>query len=216
MPFIISQAAVAEELRDEVVRLVRGNIMSLTNVVSQVMRHAALARHRRQKTHEELAPQRPSVRPVLELLEDRTVLTTWAVTSPADSGAGSLRAVIAAAQSGDQIIFDDSLHGHVITLTSGQLALTKSLDIEGLGADQLAVSGNHTSPIFSISGGVTVTIAGLPFSDGRVVGNGTDALGGGLFNNGGDVTLDHVVIRNNVALAVDESRPPRSAQGGGL
>jgi hypothetical protein len=41
------------------------------------------------------------------MLEERTVLSTWTVTNSADSGDGSLRAVIAAAQSGDQIVFRD-------------------------------------------------------------------------------------------------------------
>jgi hypothetical protein len=44
----------------------------------------------------------------------------------------------------------------------------------------------------------------------------TDALGGGILNNGGDITLIHVVIRNNVARGADSSRPSRSAQGAGL
>src|SRR5262245_24647173 len=67
-------------------------------------------------------PARPgqSVLPRLEILEDRTVLSTWTVTSPADSGDGSLRAMIAAAQDGDQIVFHPSLQGQTITLTSGQ------------------------------------------------------------------------------------------------
>src|SRR5262245_11051014 len=77
--------------------------------------------------------------PGLEALEDRTVPSTLTVTSTADSGAGSLRAAIADAQSGDQIVFDHDLSGQTITLTSGELAITKNLDIEGLGADQLIV-----------------------------------------------------------------------------
>jgi hypothetical protein len=51
--------------------------------------------------------------------------STLLVTSPADSGPGSLRAVIVAAQSGDQIVFDQSLSGQTITLTSGPLAITQ-------------------------------------------------------------------------------------------
>jgi len=101
------------------------------------------------------------------------------VTNPADSGDGSLRAAIAAGQSGDQIVFDTSLKGQAITLTSGQLAITQSLDIEGPGADKLAVSGNHASRIFAVSGGVTVIIAGLTISDGMVVGGD----GGGAILN---------------------------------
>src|SRR5262249_12033349 len=39
-------------------------------------------------------------------------------------------------------------------------------------------------------------------SDGALAGS-TDARGGGILNNGGDVTLDHVVITNNVARGGD-------------
>ena len=85
--------------------------------------------------------------PRLEALESRALPSTLTVLNNADSGDGSLRAAIAAAQSGDQIVFDGGLMGKTITLTSGQLALTKSLDIEGPGAEELAVSGNHQSRV---------------------------------------------------------------------
>src|SRR5712692_3319981 len=39
-------------------------------------------------------------------------------------------------------------------------------------------------------------------SNGALAGS-TDALGGGILNNGGNITLDHVVITNNVARAGD-------------
>src|SRR6516225_7876229 len=71
---------------------------------------------RRQHTRQ----KRPArVRPVLELLEDRTVLSTLTVLNALDSGAGSLRDAIKAARSGDTILFDSSLSGQTITLTSG-------------------------------------------------------------------------------------------------
>src|SRR5437879_1843867 len=79
----------------------------------------------------------------LEQLEDRTLLSTITVLNNADSGDGSLRAALGAASSGDTINFAPGLAGQTITLTSGELAIDKSLDIEGLGADQLTVSGNN-------------------------------------------------------------------------
>src|SRR5439155_11602502 len=125
--------------------------MSLPNVLSRVLRRRASSRH--QQTHLRSARQRRSFLLNLERLEDRTVLSTWTVTNPVDNGDGSLRAAIAAAQSGDQIVFDGSLQGQTILLTSGPLAIDKSLDIEGLGADQLTVSGNNASRVFDITGG---------------------------------------------------------------
>jgi hypothetical protein len=61
--------------------------------------------------------------PLLLVLEDRTVLSVLTVLNNADSGAGSLRDTLAAAQSGDTIGFDPSLTSETITLSSGPLAL---------------------------------------------------------------------------------------------
>jgi hypothetical protein len=151
---------------------------------------------------------RPSFVPRLLVLEDRTMPSALTVLNNADSGPGSLRAAIADAQSGDQIVFDPSLDGHTITLTSGQLDLSKSLDIEGPGADQLAISGNHQSRIFNISGGATVTIAGLTITNGQSVG----ANGGGILNNASTLTLANDVLSHNQTLGL----PGGSVRGGAI
>ena len=88
----------------------------------------------------------------LESLESRRLLSTLIVSSAADSGAGSLRAQIAAAHSGDTISFAPGLAGQTITLTSGSLSIAKSLAIQGPGADRLTISGNDPSVVFWISG----------------------------------------------------------------
>jgi hypothetical protein len=173
--------------------------MLLTNVLSRVIRRAAPPS--RQKAHQKPAHFGRSFVPRLEILEDRTVLSIWTVTSPADSGDGSLRATIAAAQSADQIVFDPSLQGQTITLSSGELDITKDLDIEGLGADQLAISGNHQSRIFNISGGVTVTIAGLTLTDALGVGPSSTSGGGAILNTGSKLTVANAVFSNNEARA---------------
>src|SRR6266850_1934247 len=97
------------------------------------------------KRSKQRAGRRPAFMPRLELFEGRDVPSTLTVQNNHDSGAGSLRHEIAHAQDGDTIIFDSSLNGQTITLTSGQLAINKSLDIEGPGAGRLAVSGNDAS-----------------------------------------------------------------------
>src|ERR1700736_3334612 len=125
--------------------------MSLPNMWNRVLRGRASSR-RRQQTHRQPTRLGRSFVPRLEPLEDRMVLSTLTVTNPADSGDGSLRAAIALAQSGDQVFFDTSLKGQTITLASGPLAIAQSLDIEGPGTDQLAISANHASRIFAISG----------------------------------------------------------------
>src|SRR5689334_6301935 len=71
---------------------------------------------------------------------------TIIVTSPADSGPGTLRQALAIADNGDTIDVANILG--VITLTSGELVVNKSLTINGPGADLLAVDGNTTSRVF--------------------------------------------------------------------
>ena len=99
--------------------------------------------------------------PQLDLLEDRTVLSVLTVLNNADSGAGSLRDTLAAAQSGDTIVFDPSLAHETITLSSGPLALSNNLTIDGPGADLLAISGNQQSQLFTLSGSARVATSDL-------------------------------------------------------
>src|SRR5207302_1486338 len=124
------------------------------------------------------ARRRAVFRPTLAALEDRKLLSTLTVTNTLDSGKGSLRAEIAAAQPGDTIRFAGKLTNQTITLTSGELVINKSLDIEGPSAGRLTVSGNNASRVFDIQGGVTVTLAGLTIANGQVA----DDLGGGIAN----------------------------------
>jgi hypothetical protein len=137
--------------------------------------------------------------PRLESLEDRTVPSTLTVLNNHDSGAGSLRAAIAGAKSGDTIVFAPVLDGQTIALTSGELAISKSLDIEGSGASLLAISGNNSSRVFDVSQNqtdVVVTIAGLTIKDGLSPGKG---YGGGIWNVSSTLNLVNDVLSNNVA-----------------
>src|SRR5262249_33220859 len=92
------------------------------------------------------AKRRSSPRPFvprLEILEGRTLPSTFTVLNLADSGAGSLRDTILVAESNpgpDVINFASGLTG-TITLTSGQFQITTDMTINGPGADQLTVSG---------------------------------------------------------------------------
>jgi hypothetical protein len=142
------------------------------------------------------------------------------VTSAADSGPGSLRAAVAAAPNGATISFDPSLAGQTITLTSGELAITRSLEIEGLGADQLTVSSNNASRIFDISAGAVVTIAGMTMADGLANGSSPVlASTGGAILDFGTLTLSNDVLSNNQAIGDANTSPlgkPGRALAGGL
>src|SRR5262245_50821661 len=96
-------------------------------------------------------------RPRLEALEDRVVPAIFTVSNANDSGAGSLRAAITAANAttaADTIAFAPGLAGKTIALTSGEIAISKALSIAGLGASKLAISGNNASRLFNITDGV--------------------------------------------------------------
>jgi hypothetical protein len=168
----------------------------LASMVRNFRRHEEGPSSRR-KIRRKSAPQRRSFVPRLEILEDRTVLSTLTVMSAADDGSRvTLRAAISAASSGDTIVFDPSLDGQTITLTSGELAITKNLNIEGLGADNLAVSGQNMFRVFDIAGGATVIISGLTIENGNGVGPGK-GNGGGVVNFGSNLTLEADTITNN-------------------
>src|SRR5579864_5407376 len=87
-----------------------------------------------------VARKQSTYRPRLEALEDRWVPSTLMVSNNLDSGTGSLRAEIAAARSGDTIVFAPSVNGQTITLTSGELLISKNLTITGADSTGAAVN----------------------------------------------------------------------------
>ncbi len=131
-------------------------------------------------------------RPLLELLEDRTLLSIQYVESTMDSGPASLRGVIGAAVQGDIIEFAIGVTG-TITLTSGPIEIPASVAIEGPGAGSITVSGNGASGVFGVEVDKIVTIAGLTITDG-----GNEPLGGALINRG-TLTLANCAVSNSSA-----------------
>ena len=108
--------------------------------------------------------------------------------------------------SGDTIAFARGLHG-TITLTSGELLVADSVTINGPGANQLSVSGNNASRVFEVAAGQNVTISGLTITHGSA-----PDQGGGILNDGSNLTLSGVDLSQNVAFESGTS----GAQGGGL
>ncbi len=160
-------------------------------------------RTRRASAHKPTARFRPQ----LEMFERRDLLSTLTVINNLDSGTGSLRAEISAANSGDTIAFSQKLKGQTITLTSGELVVNQDLDIDGLGAQRLAVSGDGTSRVFDVSGGATVTLSGL------TVAAGTADVGGGIMNEAGaTLYISQCTLTGNQALGGASG----NAQGGAI
>ncbi len=150
--------------------------------------------------------RKSSFLPRMEGLEERIVLSTMSVVNTDDNGPGSLRQAIldANAQEGADVIQFASVLAGTIGLTSGQLAITDELTIDGPGADVLTVSGSGMSRVFLVEG-TTVTIDDITIADGLATDYGVPespelayiAAGGGLANFSGNVTLNNVHVTGN-------------------
>jgi hypothetical protein len=133
---------------------------------------------------------------VLCLIALSTQAATSTVTNTNDSGAGSLRQALADVVDGDTINFDSALNGQTITLTSGELLVNKSIRINGPGADNMTVDGNHASRVFHASRWVTATISGLTIANGDA---GVDHGGGGIQNDHATLLVDNCTVSGNHA-----------------
>jgi hypothetical protein len=130
--------------------------------------------------------------------------TVIPVTSAADSGPGTLRAAVDAANISTtpvEIDFDLNQGETAITLTSGQLELKNTavpITIDGPGATSLAIDGDHNSRVFQIDPNVTASISGLTIRDGLAAGSysGLFPSGGGVLNEG-TATLTGVTLSGN-------------------
>lgn len=122
------------------------------------------------------------------------------VTNTNNSGAGSLRDTIAKAQAGDTIQFSSTLASKKITLTGGDINITKNLVIDGSNAKGLSISGNYASRIFELSKGLNVTVKGLTFVDGRAAGTGIAGEGGAIrVSDTSTLTVENSVFKYNKA-----------------
>ena len=107
------------------------------------------------------------------------------VKTTADSGVGSLRAAIAAAKAGDTLRFAAKLANKTISLTSGQLELTKSLTIDAVKAPGLTISGNRASRVFNTAAQIEVVLKNLTIANGKVTGDEDTGAGGGILTGSG-------------------------------
>lgn len=182
----------------------------LTALQSQLRMRSTLPRRGRHSRNQRLktpSAQALVSRNVIETLEDRTLLTALTVLNTDDSGAGSLRAAVEAANTNagaDTISFDAALAGQTIVLTS-ELLISDHLTITGLGANLLTLDGDNNSRIFSIdddssSSTITVEISGLTLTNGNSNTVDTELAdnGGAIFSTE-NLTIENCIFTGNTA-----------------
>ena len=155
------------------------------------------------------------------------VVTTLSDTVDFNDGVTSLREAIFAANlvpGADTINFAPTLTAGgpaKILLTSGELAITDALTIDGPGANLLTIDAQQQSRIFNINDGsdanrLVVQISGLTLTAGKgylggavyndenltlsqatITGNSASRSGGGIASFGGSLSLDHVAVLQN-------------------
>ena len=127
---------------------------------------------------------------------ERVRAAEFTVTNLDDSGDGSLRQVIDAANAtveADTITFAPNVTG-TIELLSTLPFITTDVTIEGPGATILTISGKGAGfRVFRINSGGSVTISGLTIS------NGNDGVWGGGILNFGRLTLTDSLLSGNSA-----------------
>jgi hypothetical protein len=169
-------------------------------------------------------PASPRVRLQLHALEERAVPTIFIVSTTSDSGVGSLRAAISAADANTNNLphtIDMSLVNGTINLASALPDITRDMTITGPGAGSLTVSGyaagvrvfNQATANLTI-GGITMTgrtsasgaaVAQAAANENLTITNsvltGSSASGRGAVYNlaGGTVMVSGTTVANNTA-----------------
>ncbi|HEY2415572.1 MAG TPA: choice-of-anchor Q domain-containing protein, partial [Pirellulaceae bacterium] len=116
----------------------------------------------------------------------------------------------------DTITFARALAGQTITLSLGELHVSSSVTIQGLGADKLAISGGSgatQSRVFFFDGGGanTYNLSGLTIRDGNGVGNDFPGTGGAILFN---AAAERLVITDSVIR--DSHLDTAETSGGGI
>jgi hypothetical protein len=161
------------------------------------------------KPRPKLPPKACTIRPTLEILEDRTApaITTWTVTSLTDTNPGGqgvgmgtegdLRYCINQANqssaSTNIINFGPNASDGTLLLSQQLPTLQTNVTINGPGASTVTIMRQPDAPnfsIFSVASGVTDIINGLTIE------NGNNTLGGGVYNQGTLYLLNDDLLAN--------------------
>ena len=140
-----------------------------------------------------------------------TVTTLSDYTDPSDGHITLREAISYAGTCGLGTFIQFDIAG-TLSLRDGEILLNKSLTI--IGGNHVVIDACQQSRVLYVSEGVTATLSGLTFKNGKVAGEG-----GGIYN-AGDLTLSECTITRNSVIGIagkDENGDDiRLAKGGGI
>lgn len=125
------------------------------------------------------------------IYKDKTGSSSSMVQNNQDNGTGSLRDIIIDACPEDTIRFVTSLIGDTIKLTGNEIVIDRKIYMQGLGMDDLTISGENTDRIFNIRTKADSGIEGVKLI------NGIKPVDGGAIINESDLLLKDVIFQNN-------------------
>ena len=119
------------------------------------------------------------------------------VTNNLDNGAGTLRDAIFHSTNGSTITFAANMTGQTISLISGELLFNQNLNIDGSSlTNGVIIKATLGSRVFDVSGNLSTNVLTA-----LTITNGTRTIGGGVYNNGGNLTLNRCSLLGNLAGA---------------
>jgi len=150
---------------------------------------------------------RQTLRPQVDELEPRTLLSVFNVNTFADTlavnlsnghdarGHVSLRSALMAANhlgGSNSIVLQAGTYSLTLSATKGDLDIKNDVTIQGAGAGATIIDGRHGNRVFQVQGGFVVTIADVTIQRGR------SHRGAGIYTSG-TLTLEDDGISNNNA-----------------
>jgi hypothetical protein len=124
--------------------------------------------------------------------------TELVVANLNDSGEGSLREALGVIAEDGTITFDPALAGGTLTLESGQLVIDSSVTIDASAAP-VTISAGGNSRVFQVAAGAVVAMNDLVIRDGVAA-----PQGGGILNLG-ELSLERVVVTDNLENSTETS-----------
>jgi hypothetical protein len=180
-----------------------------------------LGRARKSRTYTPASPQR-SVRPRLEQLEDRALLSNFTASTVSDliadikaaNRAGGTNTITLAANTTFSLTkVDDTTDGATgVPLISAGDALT--IVGEGDSIERSSASGTPAFRLFDVASGASLALDNLTLQNGLEDGSGSSAQGGAIYNQG-SLTLSSVTVQGNSAVGGSGKNAQNSGQNGG-